>query len=171
MTDHQGYRHIAVSGVQLAGSDEKVEDRLAFYMLNMEHGQSEANMQISNSSHVDIYGLKVEGSLPVLWVSDSNDVRLFGMGGGADAFPNRSYYPADLAPYPPSMIRMERSTNYKLINLFNGGRGAEGSPIMPIGKFPLTPQILSTYDWSVIPSPLFVCVVLGVPPLSVVEIV
>ena len=115
-TDHKGYRHIVVDGVGgtstststgtggtgagrtgmvRTGRDE-AEGRVAFYMLNMEHAQAEANMQISNSSHVNIFGLKVEGSLPVLWVSDSNDITLFGMGGGADAFPDESYYPSDV---------------------------------------------------------------------------
>ena len=36
------------------------------------------------------------------------------------------------------MIRMERAFNYKLINLFDGGRGSEGSRPRPIGAFPLT---------------------------------
>ena len=122
-------------------------DRTVFYMLNMEHAQAEANMQVANATNVDIFGLKVEGSLPVLWVSDSMNVTLFGMGGGADAFPDRSYYPSDLAPYPPSMIRMERSSGYRLINLFDGGRGAEGTPPRPIGAFPLTQHILKAYDF------------------------
>ena len=82
---------------------------------------SHIRREISNSSRVDIFGLKVEGSVPVLWVSDSDDIRLFGMGGGADAFPDTSYYPADMRPYAPSMLRIERTTNFKLINLFDGG--------------------------------------------------
>ena len=32
-------------------------------MHNMEHAQAEANMQVANATNVDIFGLKVEGSL------------------------------------------------------------------------------------------------------------
>ena len=130
-----------------AGSAGDASDRTVFYMLNMEHAQAESNMHVANATNVDIFGLKVEGSLPVLWVSDSRNVTLFGMGGGADAFPDTSYYPSDLAPYPPSMIRMERASNYKLINLFDGGRGSEGSRPRPIGAFPLTRRVLQAYDF------------------------
>eukprot|EP00729_Bicosta_minor_P007761 gene7761-8976_t len=153
-TDHKGYRHIVVDGVDDGGDDsvstagrESNKGRVVFYMLNMEHAQAETNMEISNSSRVDIFGLKVEGSVPVLWVSDSDDIRLFGMGGGADAFPDTSYYPADMRPYAPSMLRIERTTNFKLINLFDGGRGKDGKPVTPIGSFPLTPDILKAYDF------------------------
>ena len=59
----QRYRHILVDQSQQASTGD--DDRLVFYMLNMEHAQSEANMQITHSSNVDIYGLKVEGSVPV----------------------------------------------------------------------------------------------------------
>ena len=83
-------RHIMVDGTGNAGD---ASDRTVFYMLNMEHAQAESNMHVANATNVDIFGLKVEGSLPVLWVSDSRNVTLFGMGGGADAFPDRSYYP------------------------------------------------------------------------------
>ena len=132
-----------------AGGDGGGGGGVAFYMLNMEHAQAEANMEIRHSSNVDIFGLKVEGSLPVLWVADSRNITLFGMGGGADAFPSwdTSYYPSDVAKYPPSMIRMERTTGFKLANLFDGGRGSEGHRIAPIGKFPLTPKVLSAYDF------------------------
>ena len=34
-----------------------------------------------------------------------------------------------------------------MINLFNGGRGNAGGRTRPIGKFPLTEQILSAYPW------------------------
>eukprot|EP00038_Savillea_parva_P004098 m.134068 g.134068 ORF g.134068 m.134068 type:complete len:869 (-) comp11373_c0_seq7:124-2730(-) len=122
--------------------------RVRLYMFNMEHAMSEANCQVAHSTGgVDIFSLKVEGSNVILWVSDSSDVHLFGMGGGADAFPNTSYYPHDFAPYAPTIVRMERTCPYKLINLANGGRGNEGSPIRPIGKFPLTPAIVTVYPW------------------------
>eukprot|EP00035_Acanthoeca_spectabilis_P000766 m.75462 g.75462 ORF g.75462 m.75462 type:complete len:780 (+) comp10418_c0_seq1:29-2368(+) len=143
MTDHTHYRHVLVHDV--AGVD--ADDRVRFYMLNMEHAMSEANAQIANSTAVDIFSLKVEGSNVILWLTDSSDVHLVGIGGGADAFPNTSYYPADFLPYPPSIVRIERSTRYKLANLANTGRGDEGRPITPIGQFPLTNAILQKYPW------------------------
>jgi hypothetical protein len=56
-------------------------------------------MEISDASHVDIYGVKCEGSNTVLWVRDSSDVNLYGFGGAADAFPNKTFYPADFRQY------------------------------------------------------------------------
>ena len=41
-------------------------------MLKMTHTQ--ANGEIADASHVDIYGLKKEGSTPILWIRDSVDV-------------------------------------------------------------------------------------------------
>ena len=64
---------------------------------------AEANMEISNSHHVDIYGLKCEGSNVILWIRDSSDVRLKGFGPAADAFPNASYLPLDFKGYAPSI--------------------------------------------------------------------
>eukprot|EP00039_Didymoeca_costata_P027201 m.17740 g.17740 ORF g.17740 m.17740 type:complete len:808 (-) comp6096_c0_seq2:45-2468(-) len=142
-TDHTHYRHLLVA------NKSADSPRLVFYTLNLEHAQSEANMQIDHSTGVDIFGLKIEGSLPIIWISDSEDVTLFGLGGGADAFPSTSYYPSDFTPYLPSIFRVERSTRYKLLNLCDTGRGRKGSPIEPIPQnaFPLTPKLLSAYDW------------------------
>lgn len=33
------------------------------------------------------YGIKLEGSTTILWVRDSYDVNLFGLGGAGDSFP------------------------------------------------------------------------------------
>jgi hypothetical protein len=85
MTDHIGYRHLHVS--QLRNS-HNVSDRLRFYMLNLEHGQSQANFEIQNASFIDIYGIKLEGSTTIMWVRDSHDVNLWGLGGSGDSFPN-----------------------------------------------------------------------------------
>lgn len=85
MTDHIDYRHLHVS--QLRNS-HNVSDRLRFYMLNLEHGQSQANFEIQNASFVDIYGIKLEGSTTIMWVRDSHDVNLLGLGGSGDSFPN-----------------------------------------------------------------------------------
>ena len=85
-----------------------------------QHAQSEANMEIANARHVDIFGVKCEGSNTILWVRDSDDVNLYGFGGAADAFPNTSFYPADFRPYTPTMIRVERTPTFKLANVWVG---------------------------------------------------
>ena len=85
MTDHINYRHLLVS--QLRNSQNS-SDRLRFYMLNLEHGQSQANFEVQNASFVDVYGIKLEGSTTIMWVRDSHDVNLWGLGGSGDSFPN-----------------------------------------------------------------------------------
>ena len=47
-----GYRHLLITG-------DGGGDRRAFYHLNPEHAQSDANMEVRDGSGVDIYGLKV----------------------------------------------------------------------------------------------------------------
>lgn len=142
-TDHRNYRHVLVTDVNSSGAD----DRVSFYELNLEHAMSQANMEVRSAEHVDIFGLKVEGSNTILWVRDSRDVTLFGLGGGADGFPDTSYYPDDFEKYAPSIIRVERTAPYKFINLCDTGRGNEGKPIEPIARFPLTKDVVSIYDW------------------------
>ena len=71
-------RHIMSDMVDGTGNAGDALDRTVFYTLNMEHAQAESNVHVANATNVDIFGLKVEGSLPVLWVSDSRNVTLFG---------------------------------------------------------------------------------------------
>lgn len=141
-TDHRNYRHLLVTDV-----NSDADDRVVFYELNLEHAMSQANMEVRTAAHVDIFGLKVEGSNTILWIRDSADVTLFGVGGGADAFPDLSYYPDDFDKFMPSIIRVERTAPFKLINICDTGRGNEGNPIKPIGHFPLTKDVVSFYDW------------------------
>ena len=147
-TDHTHYRHLRVSDGG-AGSHPA-----RFYALNMEHAMSEANLEINGAMQgVEIVSLKIEGSNTALWIRDSANVSLYSLGGGSDAFPNSSYFPSDFSKYAPTIIRVERTSPYKLVNLNDGGRGNEGNPIEPIpmtGKrngFPLNHTILSAYPW------------------------
>ena len=142
-TDHTHYRHVQVYDGG-AGSS-----RVVFYGLNMEHAMSEANLEISGATQgVDIISLKTEGSNVIVWARDSSDVNLYSLGGGSDAFPNRSYYPPDFAPYEPTILRIERTAPYRLVNLNDAGRGNEGRPIVAIppptarNGFPLNRSIL-----------------------------
>ena len=138
------YRHLFV-GAAGPGSQP-----LRLYATNLEHAMSEANMEVNGATHgVEITALKIEGSNVILWVRDSADVSLYSLGGGADAFPNSSYYPRDFDPYMPTILRVERTSPYRLVNLNNGGRGNEGQPITPIppNLFPLNKTKLLVYPW------------------------
>ena len=167
MTDHVNYRHLHVSGV---GTRANSSDRTRFYELNLEHSQAQANFEVSNSSHVDVYGLKLEGSTTIMWIRDSHDVSLWGLGGAGDSFPgdpsdwkgtfrNQSYdfhVPADLPRYNASTVRVERTDKYTLANLINSDRGAEGRPISQIHPVPLTPKLLSAYPWPAVDMPAII---------------
>ena len=158
MTDHVQYRHVQVIG---AGDPHNSSDRVRFYELNLEHAQSQANLEVVNSSGVDIYGVKLEGSTTILWVRDSDDVNLWGLGGAGDSFPGSpadwkgafrgSKYdfkiPSDVPRYNASTVRIERTLRYRLVNLYNGDRGQEGGPISQIHPVPLTPKMLSGFKW------------------------
>ena len=126
-TDHTNYRHLYV------GDGGTGSHPLQLYALNMEHAMSEANLEI-NGAHqgVEIVSLKIEGSNTILWVRDCSKVELFSLGGGADPFPNSSYLPSDFAPYTPTILRVERTSPFKFVNVNDGGRGNEGQPIQPI---------------------------------------
>ena len=109
MTDHVYYRDLLVSNNSASASD-----RLAFYAINLEHSMSQANGELRAASHVDIFGLKKEGSTTVLWIRDSFDITVIGTAGGYTALPNAASYPADFEPYVPSIYRVERTTPLKL---------------------------------------------------------
>eukprot|EP00971_Amphidinium_carterae_P315850 6278563-Amphidinium_carterae.1 len=130
------YRHILVVHDEPAAKRE-----LKFYGLNVEHSLSEANFEVRSGENlsIDIYALKGEGSLPLLWVRDADDFNLWGLGGGADALPlsNGSLYlPASFSSeqkrYAPAGLRIERTSSYRLVSLANPGRSSAGSPIHDI---------------------------------------
>jgi hypothetical protein len=52
--------------------------RRAFYHLNVEHAQSDANMEVRDGGGVEIYGLKSEGTYAVLWLHNASSVALYG---------------------------------------------------------------------------------------------
>lgn len=59
------YRSLLIANTSGFATTEK---RLRFYSVNLEHAQSEANGEIFNASFVNIYSLKGEGNIPLLWV-------------------------------------------------------------------------------------------------------
>jgi hypothetical protein len=108
----KNYRHVHVT------DGGPGSHRLSFYALNLEHAMSEANLEIQGAKQgVEIISLKTEGSNAILWIRDSANVSLYSLGGGSDAFPNSSYFPSDFAPYTPTILRVERTSPYRLVNL------------------------------------------------------
>jgi len=129
------YRHLIVSDADGTNGG----GRLRFYGLNLEHAQGEACAEIASKRGIDIYGLKIEGSNPILWVHDSEDFNLWGLGGSSDAWPlanGTAYYPSKFEPYPASLFRVERTTKYRFVNMIQGGRGGNGTYIHPITPLP-----------------------------------
>ena len=93
---------------------------------------SEANLEIANAARVDIYGIKGEGNIPVLWMKDSYDINIYGFGGTLSSFPNETYYPGDFEKYTSTLFRIERSVNYTFANLICSERKKPGTQKMTI---------------------------------------
>ena len=101
------YRHLLIEGTE----------PLHVYQLNVEYARSKAEMEIRGARHVSIYGLKGEYNEPILWVRDSDHVRVFGYGGNAAAFPGKS------------LFLVERTPNFLLANVVDHPRlSGSGSP-------------------------------------------
>lgn len=71
---------------------EGTRQPLAFYHLNVEHANFDAQMEIRNCENVRIFGLKSERNNVVLRVTRSRNVSLYGYGGNATAFPGKSLF-------------------------------------------------------------------------------
>ena len=125
MTDHIGYRDILIGA---NGNSNAASARTAFYAMNLEHSMAETNGEMDHARNVDVYGLKKEGSTPILWIKDSADINIFGTAGGYTAVQTAAQYPADFRPYPPSLYRIERTSPMRLSIEMPGGPGAQGRP-------------------------------------------
>jgi hypothetical protein len=123
---------------------------------------AQANFEVSGAAFVDVYGIKLEGSTTIMWLRDSWDINLLGLGGSGDSFPNCGgqtnlqckipydfHIPADIPPYNFSTIRIERTPLYKLVSLINNNRGVESGKqtIHSIHSVPLTPKDLDKHAW------------------------
>eukprot|EP00054_Salpingoeca_dolichothecata_P024001 m.162062 g.162062 ORF g.162062 m.162062 type:complete len:292 (+) comp24871_c0_seq1:2611-3486(+) len=89
-----------------------------FYHLNPEHASCDANCEISHSQNVSVFGTKSEGHSPTLWIRDSNHVLHTGHSGNARPPNEGSQYPPGFYQCPPSLFRVERSSNVRLANLW-----------------------------------------------------
>ena len=114
------YRHLKVADTKGVG----------FYHLNCEHGTGESICEFSNSTDLDVYGLKTEGRFVTLWVRDCDRVSVFGTGGcGCSA--NDTIYPPDFAKgYPPTLYRVERTPNFQFSSLI------DQHSMYPLSKYP-----------------------------------
>ncbi len=119
-----GYRHLLINGTS---------QQLSLYQVNPEHAQSDANIEIRNASNVDIYSLKGEGNFAVAWIRDSDQINVYGFGGNAAAFATSDGYPAGYAQYTPTLIRVERTPNFRLVNIVDYGRMSGNDPVFGAG--------------------------------------
>ena len=118
------YRHLLVSGTR---------EPLRFYQLNPEHAQSDANVEIRDAANVDIFGIKSEGNYALLWIRDSADINVYGFGGNSSPFAASEGYPSGFADYTPSIVRIERTPRFRLVNVVDYGRMSGDDPIFGVG--------------------------------------
>ena len=114
-----GYRHLSVSDTNGLP--------IRLYAVNPEHAPTNANMEIRNASNLFVYGLKSEGNYPVLWIRDSDNINVFGVGGIATALENSKSYPKGHEQFVPSLIRIQNTENFRLVALLDGMRVTGGS--------------------------------------------
>ena len=79
-------------------------------------------MEIRNARNVTLYNFKGEFNEPMLWIRDSDKIRLFGYGGNAAAYEGRE------------LIRVERTPNFVCTNLVDLSR-LPGSGVVGEGTF------------------------------------
>lgn len=113
LTNAPSYRHMLIEGTT---------EPLRFYQFNPEHAKSEANSEIRNARNVAIYGMKSESNYVALWIRDSDYINLFGYGGNGAAFESTYTYPAGFEQFTPSLFRVERTPNYRLVQLVDEPR-------------------------------------------------
>ena len=102
------YRHLLV---------EETRHPLHLYQCNPEHARSDANMEIRGAKHVSLYGVKGEYQNPIIKIADSDQIRIFGYGGIAAAWPGKA------------LFIIENTPNYLLTNLVDTPRLAgSGTP-------------------------------------------
>lgn len=90
---------------------------LRFYMLNPEYARGSTMIEICDARYVSVFGFKGEYNEPLLTYRDCDHVRLFGHGGNAAAFENRS------------LFVVERTPNFLMTNLVDHPRFPDrGSP-------------------------------------------
>jgi len=80
------YRHLLVEGTS---------GPLRFYHLQPQHARSEAMVEFRNAENIDVYSMKAEGDVTIVWLNHCRAVRLFGYGGNASPSPGRAIFRLD----------------------------------------------------------------------------
>jgi hypothetical protein len=80
------YRHLLVDGTN---------QPLRFYHLQPQHARCDAMVEFRNARNIDVYSMKAEGDVTILWLNKCRDVRLFGYGGNAAPNPGRAIFRLD----------------------------------------------------------------------------
>ena len=101
------YRHLLIEGTR---------QPLQFYQCNAENSHSKTNIEIRQASHVMMFGVKGEGNIPILWVHDSDHIRVFGYGGNAAAHEDTALHV------------FERTPNFLLAQIVDSPRLAGAGP-------------------------------------------
>jgi len=101
------YRHLLINGTN---------EPLHMYQCNPEHARSDANLEVRGARNVSIYGIKGEYNQPIVWIRDSDHVRIFGYGGNAAAHQDSA------------LFVVERTPNFLLANLVDSPRMPQGIP-------------------------------------------
>jgi hypothetical protein len=151
------YRHMVVRDTAAFAS---ADARTRFYALNLEHAQSEANAEIANASFVDIYSLKSEGNIPILWVrGDAQNVSVLAFGGGISPFAYNFTFPPDFTPALPSIFRIDEGAGAKFACLIDHGYGARAPYWPPSGggcawshHYPYPGAAVPAYPFSTYPN-------------------
>lgn len=75
------YRHMLVDGTT---------QPLRFYHLQPQHARCEAMVEFRNAKNIDVYSMKCEGDVTILWLNGCEKIRLFGFGGNGSPSPGRA---------------------------------------------------------------------------------
>ena len=80
------------------------------------------SVMLIRSSNVTLYGAESEGHFVVVWIRDSDLIKIHGYGGDGAPCPNSYRYPAGRCQFVPSQFRVQWGTRVRLANLVDRGR-------------------------------------------------
>jgi len=81
---------------------------LRFYQCSPQHVPNHAAVEVRGARDVSVFGTKYEGNTPILWIHDSDRIRVFGHGGNGKGRKGES------------LFLVERTPNFLLANLVDG---------------------------------------------------
>jgi hypothetical protein len=75
------YRHLLI---------DRTDQPLRFYHLQPQHARSDSMIEMRDAQNVDIYSMKAEGDVTILWLNKCRNIRLFGYGGNGSPSPGKA---------------------------------------------------------------------------------